>query len=331
MGLLVDGKWSDAWYDTKENGGKFVRSKSQFRNWITADGSAGPTGKPGFKAEVARYHLYVSYACPWAHRTLIVRALKELEKLISVSVVGMTMKNGGWTFNESDGSSGDALSGASHVHQIYTSADPAYSGRVTVPILWDKKLNTIVSNESADIIRMFNNAFDALGASPGHYYPEGLRQHIDTLNDRIYSTINNGVYKAGFATSQAAYEEALFPLFESLDWLEDILSSRRYLTGDTLNEADIRLFTTLVRFDAVYFGHFKCNIRQLKDYENLWGYVRDIYQIPSIKDTVHMDHIKVHYYASHTMINPTGIVPAGPHMDFETPHYREQLMSGKAV
>jgi len=331
MGLLVNGKWSDDWYDTKSEGGKFVRSASQFRNWVTADGSAGPTGRDGFKAEAGRYHLYVSYACPWAHRTLIMRSLKGLEGMIEVSVVGMTMRTGGWTFDTADGSSGDPLFAAAYAHQVYTKADPAYTGRVTVPILWDKKQGTIVSNESADIIRMFGQAFDNIGAKAGDYYPEMQRTNIDALNERIYASVNNGVYRAGFATSQDAYEEAVYPLFGSLDWLEDLLADRRYLTGDQLTEADIRLFTTLVRFDAVYVGHFKCNIRQLADYANLSAYVRDIYQILGVSETVHMDHIKTHYYASHTMINPTGVVPVGPELDFESPHGREALIDGKVA
>lgn len=331
MGLLIDGKWLDNWYDTKSNGGRFVRSESQFKNWITQDGSAGPTGKAGFKAEPGRYHLYVSYACPWAHRTLIMRSLKSLTDMIDVSVVGMTMQQGGWTFDKSDGSTSDPLHDFANAHQLYTKADSNYSGRVTVPILWDKKLETIVSNESADIIRMFNSAFDELGAAKGDFYPEALRIYIDTINERIYDTVNNGVYKAGFATTQTAYEEAVYPLFDSLEWLEGLLENRRYLTGDQLTEADIRLFTTLVRFDAVYVGHFKCNLKQIRDFPNLWAYVRDIYQIPGVKDTVHMDHIKTHYYASHTTINPTGIVPVGPELDFESIHDRERLMDGKAA
>ena len=331
MGLLVNGVWSDEWYDTKSTNGKFVRSESQFRNWVTASGEAGQSGSAGFKAEAGRYHLYVSYACPWAHRTLIMLSLKGLTDMIDVSVVGMTMKNQGWNFNKSDGSTGDALMSATHAHQIYTTADPAYTGRVTVPILWDKKQKTIVSNESADIIRMFNCAFDDIGATRGDFWPIEERATIEAFNERIYTAINNGVYKAGFATSQPAYEEALFPLFESLDWLDGLLTSHRYLTGAQLTEADIRLFTTLVRFDAVYVGHFKCNLRLLHDYENLWAYVRDIYQIPGIKETVHMDHIKTHYYASHTMINPTGVIPAGPELDFDRPHSRALLTGNKAA
>lgn len=331
MGLLIDGKWFDQWYDTKSSGGKFVRSESQFRNWITTDGSPGPTGSGGFEAEAGRYHLYVSYACPWAHRTLIMRALKGLEDMISVSVVGMTMLENGWTFDKTDGSSGDHLFDNSFLHQIYTQADPAYTGRVTVPVLWDKKLNTIVSNESADIIRMFNSAFDAIGAKPGDYFPKPHREEIEAVNERVYHAVNNGVYKSGFATSQHAYEDAVIPLFETLDWLEEKLSTKRYLMGNKLTEADIRLFTTLVRFDPVYVGHFKCNLRRLVDYPNLWAYTRDIYQRPGVAETVHMDHIKTHYYASHGSINPTGIVPVGPSLDLDAPHQRGELKDSFSV
>lgn len=325
MGLLVDGKWQDKWYDTKKTGGRFVRSESQFRGWVTADGSSGPEGQTGFEAEAGRYHLFVSYACPWAHRTLIARALKGLEDLISVSVVGATMLEHGWTFDTDDGSTSDPLYGSDFLHQIYTRADKTYSGRVTVPVLWDTKTETIVSNESSDIIRMFNTAFDELGAAPGHFYPDDKRDDIDALNDRIYDTINNGVYKAGFATSQDAYEEAVQPLFGSLDWLEGLLGDKRYLTGPELTEADIRLFTTLIRFDPVYVGHFKCNLKMLKDYPNLWAYTRDIYNHHGIKETVHMDHIKTHYYASHKTINPTGVVPSGPNLDYSAPEGRAAL------
>lgn len=325
MGLLVDGIWHDRWYDTKSTGGRFQRSESQFRNWVTADGSAGPTGRPGFEAEAGRYLLYVSYACPWAHRALMMRTLKGLEDMIDVSVVGMTMLESGWTFDKADGSSGDPLFGSAFMHEIYTQADPNYSGRVTVPVLWDKKTGTIVSNESADIIRMLNTAFDDIGAAPGDYYPKTLRADIDMLNDRIYGTVNNGVYKAGFATSQDAYEEAVFPLFETLDWLEARLSDSRYLAGDRLTEADIRLFTTLVRFDPVYVGHFKCNLKRIADYPELSGYMREIYQLPGVKETVFLDHIKTHYYASHKTINPTGVIPAGPLEDLDAPHGRDWL------
>lgn len=325
MGLLVEGKWVDEWYDTKSTGGRFVRKESQFRNWVTADGSAGSTGKAGFKAETGRYHLYVSYACPWAHRTLVMRALKGLEGMISVSVVGMTMLEHGWTFDQTDGSTGDPLFGSNFMHEIYTKADASYTGRVTVPVLWDKQQGTIVSNESADILRMFNSAFDGIGATAGDYWPAHLRADIEPVNDRIYHTINNGVYKSGFATSQDAYEEALYPLFDSLDWLEDRLASRRFLMGDTLTEADIRLFTTLVRFDPVYVGHFKCNLKRLVDYPNLWAYTRDIYGLPGVSETVNMDHIKIHYYGSHKSINPSGVVPAGPDIDFAEPQDRVRL------
>lgn len=325
MGLLVDGKWHDKWYDTKNTGGKFIRSESQFRRWITADGSPGPDGQKGFPAEAGRYHLYVSYACPWAHRTLIVRALKELEDIISVSVVGKLMLENGWTFDKADGSSGDTLYGSEFLHQIYTRADSSYSGRVTVPVLWDKKTQTIVSNESSEIIRMFNTAFDSLGAAEGHYYPEAQQDHINDINERIYDTVNNGVYKAGFATTQAAYEAALHPLFGSLNWLEEKLETQRFLTGSELTEADIRLFTTLIRFDPVYVGHFKCNLKMLKDYPNLWAYTRDIYNLPGIQATVHMDHIKGHYYGSHKTINPTRVIPFGPNLDYSNPQNRHTL------
>lgn len=325
MGLLVDGKWHDRWYETEANQGRFVRKESQFRNWVTADGVAGPTGWAGFKAEAGRYHLYVSLACPWAHRTLIFRAIKGLEDMISVSVVHPYMAEKGWTFAEGDGVVADPLLDADHLHQIYTAAQADFTGRVTVPVLWDKATGTIVSNESAEIIRMFNSAFDGIGASRGDYYPLELRPEIETLNERIYDTVNNGVYKAGFATTQEAYEEAVVPLFDSLDWLEAILSTRRYLTGDTITEADWRLFTTLVRFDPVYVGHFKCNLKRIADYENLSGYVRDLYQQQGVAATVNMTHIKQHYYTSHPTINPTRIVPQGPEIDFAAPHDRSKL------
>ncbi|WP_017326436.1 glutathione S-transferase family protein [Synechococcus sp. PCC 7336] len=325
MGLLVDGIWHDQWYDTKSTGGRFVRKASQFRHWVTPDGSPGPTGKGGFKAEGDRYHLYVSHACPWAHRTMIFRALKGLEDLISISVVNWYMAEKGWTFDPADGVIPDSINQAQYLHQVYTKADPTYTGRVTVPVLWDTHTHTIVNNESSEIIRMFNSAFDGLGAKPGDYYPEPLRAEIDALNDRIYDTVNNGVYKSGFATTQAAYEQAVKPLFDTLDWLEERLGKTRYLTGDRLTEADWRLFTTLVRFDPVYVGHFKCNIRRIVDYLNLWGYLRDLYQTPGVAETVHFDHLKGHYYASHETINPTRIVPVGPEIDFMAPHDRHQL------
>lgn len=325
MGMLVDGQWHDVWYDTEANKGKFEREKSAFRNWLTADGSPGPSGEGGFAAEAGRYHLYVSLACPWAHRTLIMRALKGLEGMISVSIVHWHMAENGWTFAEGPGVVPDRIHHAQYMHQVYTAAKPDYSGRVTVPVLWDRTKGTIVSNESAEIIRMFNTAFDDLGARPGDYYPEAHREAIDAFNARIYDTVNNGVYKAGFATTQEAYEEAVYPLFGTLDWLETRLSASRYLIGNTLTEADIRLFTTLVRFDPVYRGHFKCNLHSLADYPNLSGYLRDIYQVPGVAETVDFRHIKGHYYQSHGTINPTGIVPAGPLMDLAAPHGREGM------
>jgi putative glutathione S-transferase len=322
MGLLVEGKWQDRWYDTGKTGGRYKRKESQLRNWVTADGSAGPSGTGGFKAEAGRYHLYVSLACPWANRTMIFRSLKGLETFISVSVVHWHMAENGWTFEPAEGVIPDPVNQADFLHQVYTAAVPDYSGRVTVPILWDKKTNTIVSNESSEIIRMFNSAFDGIGATPGDYYPEHLRGEIDEVNGRIYSSLNNGVYKAGFATTQAAYEEALIPLFETLDWLEQRLSKQRYLLGDSLTEADWRLFTTLIRFDPVYVGHFKCNIRRLVDYPNLWAYTRDLYQQEGIAATINMFHIKQHYYASHTSINPSAVVPVGPVLDLYAAHDR---------
>jgi len=325
MGLLVEGQWRDVWYDTKSTRGRFVRKDAAFRNWITTDGRAGPSGVGGFKAEPSRYHLYVSLACPWAHRTLIMRSLKSLESTISVSVVHWLMLENGWTFANGPGVVTDTVNRADFLHQIYSAADPHYTGRVTVPVLWDKRTRTIVSNESSEIIRMLNSAFGEVGANPDDYYPEALRGDIDVVNARVYDTLNNGVYKAGFATTQAAYEEAVIPLFDTLDWLEKQLADRRFLFGDHLTEADIRLFTTLIRFDAVYAGHFKCNIRRIADYANLSTYTRDIYQWPGVAATVNFEHIRRHYYESHRSINPTGIVPAGPLLDFTVPHGREHL------
>jgi len=325
MGLLIDGVWHDKWYDTKKSGGRFVRSDSAFRNWVTADGSAGPTGEGGFEAEAGRYHLYVSLACPWAHRTLIFRKLKKLEDLIDVSVVHHFMGSEGWTFETDEAATGDRLFGANRLHEIYTRAKADYTGRVTVPVLWDKKRGTIVSNESAEIIRMFNSAFDGLTGDRQDFYPEALREEIEAVNERVYHTVNNGVYKSGFATTQEAYEEAVEPLFETLDWLEDRLSRQRYLAGDRLTEADWRLFTTLVRFDPVYFGHFKCNIRRIADYDSLWAYTRELYQVPGVAETVNLHHIKAHYYGSHETVNPMRIVPVGPDIDFGAPHGRDRL------
>jgi glutathionyl-hydroquinone reductase len=308
MGLLVDGVWHDEWYDTSSTGGRFVRKDSAFRRWVTPTGE-GPGEVP---AAAGRYHLYVSLACPWAHRTLIMRALKGLEEMIPISAVHWRMFEHGWTFEDGPGVIPDPILGARYLYQLYQTADPRYTGRVTVPFLWDRQTNTIVNNESSEIIRMLGTAFDHLGAAPGDYYPAPLREEIDALNDRIYATVNNGVYRAGFATTQEAYEEGVGPLFETLDWLDERLASRRFLTGDTLTEADIRLFTTLVRFDAVYVGHFKCNRRRIFDYPNLLRLRREIYALPGVAPTVNFQHIKGHYYESHRTINPTGIVPVGP-------------------
>lgn len=326
MGLLVDGQWQDKWYDPSSTGGRFERSKSQFRNWITADGSAGPSGKDGFKADSGRYQLYVSYACPWAHRTLVMRAWKGLEQHIGVSVVHPVMLENGWELRgDFDGATGDPLYGFDKLYQLYLKADPHYSGRVTVPTLWDRQRETIVNNESAEIIRMLNDAFDGIGARLGDYYPEDLRDSIDALNETVYDRVNNGVYKAGFCTSQAAYDEAATGLFETLDDLERRLGESRYLLGNTLTEADLRLWTTLVRFDAVYVTHFKCDRKRIVDYPNLEGLLRDIYQMPGVAETVHMDHIRNHYFRSHPTINPHGIISIGPVLDFSAPHGRERL------
>lgn len=325
MGLLVDGQWQTDWYDTKSNNGKFVRKASHFRNWITKDGSAGPTGVAGFKAESNRYHLYISLACPWAHRTLIFRALKGLEQHIPISIVNSYMGEDGWNFADGKGVIVDTVNHTQNVHQLYTLAMPDYTGRVTVPVLWDKKLNTIVSNESADIIRMFNSAFDDLGAKVGDYYPESLRENIDAINELVYHNVNNGVYRAGFATTQTAYSEAVTELFDYLEELEKLLTQQRYLIGPQITEADWRLFTTLIRFDAVYVGHFKCNIKRIADYPALSNYIRELYQWPNIAKTVDIDYIKAHYYQSHETINPTRIIPLGPLLDFNLPHDRNKF------
>ncbi|GAA4415635.1 glutathione S-transferase family protein [Quisquiliibacterium transsilvanicum] len=322
MGLLVDGHWVDQWYDTKASGGNFVRSTAQFRNWITPDGAPGPSGDGGFEAEAGRYHLYVSLACPWAHRTLILRALKGLEKMIGVSVVNPLMAENGWTFDPAPGVIGDPVGAADYLYQIYLRARPDYSGRVTVPVLWDLKRGTIVSNESSDIIRILNSAFDGIGARAGDYAPTDLLPEIDEMNARIYDSVNNGVYKAGFATDQQVYEREVAALFEALDELEARLARQRYLLGERITESDWRLFTTLVRFDAVYHGHFKCNLRRLADYPNLWAHTRELYQWPGVADTVNFQHIKQHYYRSHPSINPNRIVPAGPVLGLDEPHRR---------
>ena len=323
MGLLVDGKWHDTWYDTKSTGGKFERSAAKFRNWITSDGSSGPSGEGGFAAESGRYHLYVANACPWAHRTLIFRKLKQLEDHITVDVVHSDMLQDGWTFETDDkGATGDRLYGSQFARDIYTKADPNFSGRVTVPILWDKQRETIVSNESSEIIRMLNSAFDAITGDTQDFCPLDMRDDIEEVNDRIYDTLNNGVYKCGFATTQSAYDDAIGPLFDTLDWLEERLSDNRFLMGDQITEADWRLFTTLVRFDPVYHLHFKCNKRRIIDYPNLWAYTRTLYQWPGIAETVNMDHIVRHYHYSHDSIKPHRIVPGGPDITFLEPGAR---------
>lgn len=325
MGLLVDGKWQEQSLDTSKSGGRFERSQSQWRDWVTVDGAPAEGRTRGFKAEPGRYHLYVSLACPWAHRTLIFRKLKKLEDVISVSVVHHFMGADGWTFKQDEAATGDDLYGLDFLHQIYTKADPNYSGRVTVPVLWDRKEQTIVSNESAEIIRMLNSAFDEWGDGRLDFYPEALRGEIDAVNERVYDAINNGVYKAGFATKQEAYEEAFDALFAALDEVEARLSRQRYVAGNVLTEADWRLFTTLVRFDAVYYSHFKCNRRRIEDYPNISNYLRELYQVPGVAETVNMHHIKSHYYGSHETINPTRIVPKGPALDFARPHDRAKM------
>jgi putative glutathione S-transferase len=325
MGLLVDGVWQDQWYDTKSTGGRFVRHDAAFRNWITADGSPGPSGEGGFKAEPGRYHLYVSLACPWAHRTLIFRKLKRLEDIISVSIVDPLMGEEGWTFSDFPGAIPDSVNHKQRLYEIYLLAKPDFTGRVTVPTLWDKQRKTIVNNESSEIIRMLNSAFDAFTGAREDYYPEALRGEIDDINRFVYPNINNGVYRTGFATTQAAYEEAFRDLFGALDKIEQRLSQQRYLVGSRITEADWRLFTTLVRFDPIYVGHFKCNLRRIADYPNLSNYLRELYQWQSVKETVNFTHIKRHYYMSHPQINPTRIVPLGPEMNLDAPHDRTRF------
>ncbi len=323
MGQLVNGVWQDTWYDTEKTEGKFVRDGAKFRNWITADGSPGPSGKGGFAAQSGRYHLYVSLACPWAHRTLIFRVLKGLEDHIGVSVVHPDMMGDGWTFDRDyAGATGDTLYGLPFARDLYLKADPEISGRVTVPILWDKERETIVSNESSEIIRMFNSAFNDLTGNSDDYWPQDLRDDIEAVNTRVYDTVNNGVYKAGFATTQKAYDAAVHPLFDSLYWLEQHLAKNRYLVGDKITEADWRLFTTLIRFDKVYHLHFKCNRARIVDYPNLWGYLRELYQWPGVAGTVNFDHIVRHYHYSHDTINPNRIIPINPDPDFDAPHGR---------
>jgi putative glutathione S-transferase len=325
MGKLVNGIWQDTWYDTASTGGAFQRDTSKFRNWITPDGTPGPTGSGGFAAQTGRYHLYVSYACPWAHRALIFRALKGLQDHIGVSVVHPDMLADGWTFaDDFPGATGDRLAGRSFLRDLYVDAKPDVTGRVTVPVLFDTETGQIVSNESAEIIRMLNSAFDTITGNTDDFWPAAQRDQIEAVNQRIYDTVNNGVYLAGFATTQGAYDAAVGPLFDTLDWLEDRLSHHRYLMGDRITEADWRLFTTLIRFDAVYHGHFKCNRRRIVDYPNLWAYTRELYQWPGIADTVRFDHFIRHYYYSHDTINPYRIVPTGPILDLDAPHRRGQ-------
>src|SRR5882672_2040723 len=325
MGLMVDGRWQDVWYDTKASQGRFVRTEAQFRNWITPDGRAGPTGEGGFPAERGRYHLYVSLACPWAHRVLIYRKLKGLEELLPLSAVNLYMGAEGWTFEPGPSVIPDTVNHAKRLYEVYTIADPRYSGRVTIPFIWDKERRTIVSNESADIVRMLNDAFDGITGNRLDFYPTEQRKEIDDLNALIYPNVNNGVYRAGFATTQEAYAEAATALFAALDELDARLATQRYLTGPRVTEADWRFFTTLARFDAVYFGHFKCNRRRIVDCPSLWGYVRDLYQTPGVAETVNIEYYKRHYYGSHKTINPYLIVPIGPEIDFAKPHDRARL------
>lgn len=323
MGLLVDGVWHDTWYDTKSTGGKFQRSQAKFRNWITADGSAGPSGTGGFKAETGRYHMYVSDACPWAHRALIFRQIKDLSDHITISTVHPDMLSDGWSFEKDEyGATGDTLFDLPFARDIYTRADPTFSGRVTVPILWDKQQNTIVSNESSEIIRMFNSAFNDVTGNTDDLWPQHMHDDIEVVNARIYDTLNNGVYRCGFATTQAAYTEAVHPLFDTLDWIEERLGTKRYLLGDRLTEADWRLFTTLIRFDAVYHLHFKCNKKRIIDYPNLWAYTRELYQVEGVAETVNLDHIVRHYHYSHESINPNRIIPINATLDLMAPHGR---------
>ena len=325
MGLLVDGEWRDEWYDTEASGGEFVRTTAAFRSWVTPDGSAGPSGEAGFRAQAGRYRLYVSYACPWAHRVLMVRALEGLEELVPLSVVHYAMGSEGWTFEPAEGVIADPVLGADRLHQIYTAAIADFTGRVTVPVLFDTERETIVSNESSEILRMFDTAFDAIGARGLDLYPEELRGAIDATNALVYEAINNGVYKAGFATRQDVYERHVERLFDVLDTLEERLAGQRWLCGERFTEADVRLFPTLLRFDPVYHGHFKCNRRRLQDYPNLSGYVRDVYQLPGVPETIRMEHVVRHYYGSHETINPTRVVPVYRGEDLSLPHGRAAL------
>ncbi|WP_110708423.1 glutathione S-transferase family protein [Salinicola sp. CR57] len=330
MGLLVDGKWQDRWYDTESHGGEFVRESAKLRDWITPTGASGPDGQRGLAAEAGRYHIYVSLACPWAHRALIMRKLKGLEALVGVSHTSPLMLDQGWSYRVDEGSSGDSVNHVDYHHQLYTLPDSNYTGRVTVPALWDRQERRIVNNESAEIVRMLNTAFDGLTGNRLDFYPNDLRDVIDAVNADVYDHVNNGVYKAGFATEQGVYEKHFAALFDCLDRLESRLAGQRYLAGEWLTEADIRLFTTLVRFDAVYHGHFKCNRQRIADFPNLSNYLRELYQWPGIRDTVDFDHIKRHYYYSHPTINPTRIVPVGPSLALDAPHDRDRL-TGRGV
>ena len=321
-GVFVDGVWHTQWYDAGANGGRFVPAEPVFRNWVTPDGKAGPSGEGGFAAERGRYHLYVSLACPYAHRTVIFRKLKELESVISMSILDPVMGEQGWEFGTTPGTIADTVNGKHRLGEIYLLADPRYTGRVSVPVLWDKERRTIVNNELPEIIRMLNSAFASSTNDRADYYPAELRSEIDRINARVYSDVNIGVYRAGFATTQSAYEDGCRTVFAALDWLEELLSRQRYLVGARLTEADWRLFTTLIRFDAVYNSHFKCNLRRIADYPNLSNYLRDLFQVPGVADTVNMDHIKRHYFMSMTAINPTRIVPLGPELDFSVAHDR---------
>ena len=326
MGLLVDGKWQDKWYDTDENGGEFKRSETSFRDWVTPDGAPGPNDRKAVKAEAGRFHLYVSLACPWAHRVLIARKLKKLEDVISLSIVDYHMGEFGWVFSDRPGAIRDSVNGKDRLSEVYTSADPHFTGRVTVPVLWDKQTNTIVNNESSELLRILNRAFDEWGDASVDLSPEALRADIDEINALVYETVNNGVYKCGFATTQDAYEKPFGKLFGTLAMLEERLSTQRYLVNSAApTEADWRLFTTLIRFDAVYHGHFKCNQRRIADFANIFGYMLELYQWPGIAETVNFEHIKGHYYTSHKTINPTGIVPLGPQQDLMVPHNRDRL------
>ena len=322
MGYLDNGKWVDQWHNTKDTKGRYVRKPSIYRNWITKDGSAGITGKEGYKAEKNRYHLYISWACPWAHRAMIFRSIKGLEDIITISCVNPFMRDKGWTFDDGYGVIADNINNSKYLYEVYLAEDANYTGRVTVPLLWDKNTNSIVNNESADIIRMFNSEFDQLGATKGDYYPIKYREKIEEMNTFIYKNINNGVYRSGFATTQEAYDEAIETLFNGLDKLEDILSKNRFLLGDQITESDWRFLPTLLRFDSVYHGHFKCNKKKIREYDSLFNYTKELYQFPGVSKTYDDTYSKLHYYGSHETVNPTGIIAHGPSFDFDQSHNR---------